>query len=477
MTTKGRTKYEKKKKLKNNLGNIAYNMGHILYMAQLSGNLEKHKLISSMPKHDRERYKSAFDSLVDDGLLIPQKTGEKGEFSINPEKNEHTKELIHRFVRGTRDEIKTMPIQKNPFFHRGPIKDTEHFFGRDDIISHIFDRLRHAEDCSIIGPRAIGKTSLLHYISHDDVVRKFHLDPRKYIFIYYDFQRFGENTQIEDFYYEMFSQTSSQLLFGGLIPDAEVKRINKDSGNAIKEINKSLFEFRDLEGLIGALSDRDYSIVYMFDEFESIANNPSFDFSFYGQLRALSGNPAFKVAFITASKKSIYELTFVEDIKTSPFFRYFEDFRLGPMTTEEIRGFFRLAAKNGVIFSSEMRNKVEDWSGGHPFIVQLACDYFFNMVRNGDKLKPEEEERHLDIFLKRHKKHFAYFWKQVDKKEQACLWRLASGKSPGRDCKGVLENLEESYLVITKKGKKYDMFSTAFKKFVKNMPSPRSEVI
>ncbi|UCE39359.1 MAG: hypothetical protein JSW00_09100 [Thermoplasmata archaeon] len=473
MTTKSRTKHEKKKKI---AGNLAYNMGHILYVAQLTGDLEKKKLISSMPKHDQERYEIAFETLLRDGLLVHEKKRDISNYSLNPEKFEYTKELIHRFVRGTRGEIKVKQIKKNPFFHRGPIKDTEHFIGRESLISHIFDRLRHTEDCSIIGPRAIGKTSLLHYISHNEVVRKNHLDPKKYIFVYYDLQRFGENTKIEDFYYEMFSQTSQQVLHGGLISEGEIKQINDENPNVIKEINKSLFEMRDLEGLIGALSERDYKIVYMFDEFESIANNPTFDFSFYGQLRALSGNPGFQVAFITASKKSIYELTFQEDIKTSPFFRYFEDFRLGPMNREEIRGFFRLAAKNGVIFSSDMRNLIEKWSGGHPFIVQLSCDYFFNLVMNGNKLKPEDGEKHLDIFLKRHKKHFAYFWKQVDKREQTCLWRLASGKSPGRDCKGVLENLEDSYLV-NKEKKKYRIFSAAFEKFVKNMPSSKSELI
>jgi hypothetical protein len=473
MITKSRTKYEKKKKV---TGNVSHNMGHILYMAQLTGDLEKNKLISSMPKHDRERYKQAFEALIKDELLINEKIGKNGIYSLNPEKTDYTKDLIHRFVRGTRDEVKMKPIQKNPFFHRGPIKDIDHFIGRDGIVSHIFDRLRHAEDCSIIGPRAIGKTSLLHYISHKELVRKNHLDPRKYLFVYHDLQRFGEKVTVDDFYYEMLSKTSSQVIHGDLISENEIKQINKESTNVIKETNRALFEMKDLEDLIGALSERDYKVVYMFDEFESIANNPSFDFSFYGQLRALSGNPAYKVAFITASKKSMYELTFVEDIKTSPFFRYFEDFKLGPMDIEEIRGFFRLAAKNGVVLTSEMRNIIEEWSGGHPFLVQLACDYFFDMATSQEKLKRGEEEKHLEIFLKRHKKHFAYFWKQMDKREQLCLWRLASGKSPGRDCKGVLENLEESYLAV-KKGKKYKIFSKAFEKFVKNMPSPKSDVM
>ena len=149
---------------------------------------------------------------------------------------------------------------------------------------------------------------------------------------------------------------------------------------------------------------------------------------------------------------------------------------MGPMTKDEIRGFFRLSAKNGVIFTSQMRDLVEDWSGGHPFLVQLSCDYFFDLAQSNKKLKPGDEEEHLDIFLKRHKKHFAYFWKQVDIREQTCIWRLAFGKSPGRDCKGTLENLEDNYLVV-KTDKKYHMFSRAFEKYVKSMPSPKTEIV
>jgi AAA+ ATPase superfamily predicted ATPase len=472
MTPNDRSKDEKgERKIS---GILAYNMGHILYMAQLTGNVDKKGLIDSMAKHEREHYKIAFDTLVKDKLMIKVKKGKKeNNYKINPKKAEDAKEYIHGFVGGTRQEMKVKQIPKNPFFHRGPIKNIEHFIGRYDLISHIFDRLRHTEDCSVIGPRAIGKTSLLHYISNEEVVKKHHLDPRKLLFVYYDLEGFGENTQFKDFYYEMFSRTVSQINLSGLIKEEEIKRINKESGNVIKKINKSLFEIGDLEALISALSERDYSVIYMFDEFEYLANNPTFDFSFYGQLRALSGNLAFNLAFITASKKSIYDLTFVEEIKTSPFFRYFEDFRLGPMSGEEIRGFFDLAATNGVVFSSEMKTLIEEWSGGHPFLVQLACDYFFDLAMNANNLKLEDEGKHLEIFLKRHKKHFAYFWKQVNEKQQACLWKLASGENLGSDCKGVLGNLEENYLLV-RKNENYQIFSKAFERFVREMPSPKS---
>lgn len=449
-----------------NIGFVAYNMGHILYIVRLAGDVAKMGLINSMPKHEQEQYKLAFETLLKDNILVLQKKDKvKENYVINSEKADYVDELIHVFVRGTKVEKKVREIPRNPFYHRGPIKTAEHFIGRKSIISHIFDRLRHNEDCSIIGPRAIGKSSLLHYISDKDIVKKHHLDPKKYLFIYYDLEGFGESTEVKDFYYEMFAKTVSQISQEESISEDEIKNINKESGDAIKKIKRSLFEITDLENLIGALSDRDYSIVYMFDEFDYLANNPTFDYSFYGQLRAFSGNPGYKVAFVTASKRSIYDLTFMEEIKTSPFFRYFEDFRLGLMDRKEITGFFDMAAINGMIFSNETKDAIVKWSGGHPFLAQLACDYLFDLTVEGYDLKPEDAENHLEKFLRMHKKHFAYFWKQVSKKGQSCLFKLAQGKTIKADCKRILNALEENYLIQRKDGN-YRIFSQAFEKFV-----------
>lgn len=461
--------------VKKNAVFLPYNMGHILYMAQLAGSIEKKNIIASMPKQERDRYKMAFETLVKDGILIrDEKQKKKDSFSINPTQTANAKELILSFIKGVREEKREKEIKRNPFFHRGPIKDTVHFIGRQEVVSHIFDRLRHTEDCSIIGPRAIGKTSLLHYISNDEVLKKYRLDPGKYIFVYYDLERLGKDAEVKDFYYEMFSRTVSQINLSDAISDEEIKTINEEAGNVIKKINISLFDLGDLEAIIGALSERDYNVVYMFDEFDYLANNPIFDFSFYGQLRALSGNPDFKIAFVTASKRSIYELTFTEEIKTSPFFRYFEDFSLGPMDKGEIKGFYDIADENGVVFSSQIRNIIEEWSGGHPFLIQLACDYFFDLVLKGNLKESIDEDKHLATFLKKHKKHFAYFWKQLEKEEQECLWRLASNKALGSDCEEIIKNLEESYLVESENDE-YRIFSKAFERFVRDSSPLKSE--
>jgi hypothetical protein len=326
----------------------------------------------------------------------------------------------------------------------------------------------------VIGPRAIGKTSLLHYISHPDVVKRHHLDPKNYIFMYTDLARYGDSAGPLEFFYEMFTRMESEITQKGIFGPEEITRINEESGTVLKKANKSLFEISDLENLIGVLSGREFHMVFMFDEFEYVANNPKFDVSFYGQLRAISGNPDYRVALITSSKKSIYDLTFDEEIKTSPFFRYFEDFNLGPMSASEMDGFFELSAKSGVVFSPLVKTLIVKWSGQHPFLAQLACDYFFDIKASGDKIDEQAEETHQIAFLKQHRKHFSYFWKQMNDKQQKCFWKLASGKSLPADCKGIIKDLEDDYLVSAKNGK-YEIFSSAFARFVSDMPSPKSE--
>lgn len=463
----------KKKSNDNNQNNmeeegLTYQMGHILYMVQLTGNLDKNDIIDSVPKQEKQRYKKAFEILVEQDVLQVLSRGRNQYFSINPEKNRDANPLITGFVRGTKKEKNIKHIQSNPFFHRGPIKNVKHFFGRENTVNHIFDRLRHTEDCSIIGPRAIGKTSLLHYIADENVVKRYHLDPKKYVFVYCDLQRFGEDAAVKDFYYEMFLRTLMQVSAGGFIKETETKRIQKEN-EIFWKIDRNFFEIGHLEELLRVLSERELCIVYEFDEFENISSNPNFDFSFYGQLRSLSGNPAFQVAIITSSKQSIYDLTFDEEIKTSPFFRYFEDFRLGPMEKSDVTEFYEMAQEKGAVFTTPVKTLIEDWSGRHPFLIQLACDYFFDLIASGGKLKSTESENHLEIFLKRHRKHFAYFWSQLNKKEQTCLWWLASGKPPGSDCDSILDELEENHLVIKIDGK-YEIFSSAFKKFIQDIP-------
>src|SRR5262245_57544747 len=62
-------------------------------------------------------------------------------------------------------ETNTMrKIVANPFQAGGKLRDTRHFVGRESEIRQILSRVANMDSVSVIGPRRIGKSSLLHHI-------------------------------------------------------------------------------------------------------------------------------------------------------------------------------------------------------------------------------------------------------------------------------------------------------------------------
>lgn len=61
---------------------------------------------------------------------------------------------------------------ETPYFHRGPIRKPEHFFGRTQEITNTLSLLKNNQSVSIVGPRRMGKTSFLLHISHPEVMAR-----------------------------------------------------------------------------------------------------------------------------------------------------------------------------------------------------------------------------------------------------------------------------------------------------------------
>ena len=56
-------------------------------------------------------------------------------------------------------------MTENPFFYPGAIRDPVYFYNRQKETKQILERLGKGQSISVIGPRKIGKTSLLFHIS------------------------------------------------------------------------------------------------------------------------------------------------------------------------------------------------------------------------------------------------------------------------------------------------------------------------
>ena len=52
----------------------------------------------------------------------------------------------------------------NPYIYRGPVRNAQMFFGREHELREIVAFLNGNQSVSVVGPRKIGKTSLLFHL-------------------------------------------------------------------------------------------------------------------------------------------------------------------------------------------------------------------------------------------------------------------------------------------------------------------------
>ncbi|MEW6618408.1 MAG: hypothetical protein AB1422_03500 [bacterium] len=207
-------------------------------------------------------------------------------------------------------------IPENPYISGVPIREPEDFFGRQEEIKRIIMRLNKGESSSIIGPRKIGKTSLLYQLIHPSKLKEeYGVNPEEYIFAFIDLQGKREYTEAE--------------------------MVNLFSTQIGRKENKASFESL-AKGLKG-LKNNGQKTVFILDEFENMCENKKITSNFYGNLRSL--NQAFLCSYVTTSMKSLADLTDDKEIKDSPFFNIFESIYLGVLTMEEAKDLIVLPAK------------------------------------------------------------------------------------------------------------------------------------
>ncbi len=91
-------------------------------------------------------------------------------------------------------------IPHNPYTARAILKDPSAFVGRADELHDLFTLLAAMQNCSIVGPRRIGKSSLLYYLTHPAVYSARLPDPARYVIAFMDLQELAGAGQDEFFY-------------------------------------------------------------------------------------------------------------------------------------------------------------------------------------------------------------------------------------------------------------------------------------
>lgn len=261
-----------------------------------------------------------------------------------------------------------MDTMENPFFNRKRITDSRYFVGRETEIKRIFRAIKTGQSLSIVGPRRIGKSSLLTHVYNPEVRAKHKVD-EKHILVYINCQELtGEVTQTD-----VYQKLGRELInVSGLKLTRELPQVTN---------------FLLLQQLIKQIADEGKSIVFLLDEFEILAsngtnldNNDALDADFFSQLRALSETQP--VIYLTASHETLYDLSYRDkSVLGSPFFNIFPLLRLGLMTTHEAQLLITTLLRLGssIQFNEADFQFVRHCAGTHPFFIQIVSDLLFEV--------------------------------------------------------------------------------------------------
>ncbi len=330
----------------------------------------------------------------------------------------------------------------NPFFHRGPVRDPAYFIGRQAELSQSLQLAGNAQSISIVGPRRIGKTSLLFQIGA---------------------RLQAAGTPAPFFTCEGYEHAEPELIYTRL--GEELAEAERALGQRI-ELPQSGEPYHRLERLLRALCGGGQVAVILIDEFEALGRNPALSPHFFSTLRGLATR--FQLSFITASQEPLIALTYSHpDILSSPFFNSFATLPLGLLADDEAHTLLRsLATKGGLAWSEATVDALVAWAGPQPFYLQLAGYHAFEAQRAGRPeatLAADASERAWPDLVP----HFQYAWQGLSDGERYALVTL-----PCHPETAILEKLEAQCLV-RRAGPHHCYLSLAWRQFVRRQHVPQ----
>lgn len=249
----------------------------------------------------------------------------------------------------------------NPFTWRKGITAADAFFDRDDEQLTLRDYIHNRQNCQIVGPRRIGKTSLLLQVE-----RTLHEWEERAVIAYVDLH-----------------DARCYSLVGWL---AQVSKKLSWAKPAI-----TLAEFNER---IEVMVSQNVLPVLCLDEFEEFTmRRDEFSRDFFMNLRHC-GNQG--MAIITASQKHLNELTEPDD-PTSPFYNTFPLLKLGPFLEDDVHDFLSLLRPNVPPFEPAEKEVIRTLSKGYPIALQVASFHVLNSKRGGIPLDSAVRKAEEDL--------------------------------------------------------------------------------
>jgi tRNA A-37 threonylcarbamoyl transferase component Bud32 len=274
--------------------------------------------------------------------------------------------------------------------------------------------------------------------------------------VYFDLEGMA-SAGVQDFWIEVLDALGTRLPAAAGDLAAAVQR-TVDAGEV---------RFMAVRRLLRRVRDAGFDIVLCLDEFEALARNAHFETDFYGELRSLAGELG--LTYITASKRSLYELTYEHsDTLSSPFFNIFSELPLELMCNTDVDSLLAgLSARGGTPFCADEIQFAKNLAGTHPFFLQIAGYHLYETPGLGQPRTPEGYQQARKRFLAEAEDHYRYLWSQLTATQQMALAHLTQASEP------ILRALRVKSLVQEQDGKAVP-FNATFNEFLERQRSEQA---
>ncbi|GAB6264497.1 AAA-like domain-containing protein [Photobacterium sp. R1] len=297
-------------------------------------------------------------------------------------KNEPETQVIIPFYYRELDKIKDSYFFRNRFrkyFYtrdlfafEAPLKKDIYFFGRNDLIQELTNRLKSGENSGLFGLRKTGKTSLINGIERNLLKENINA-----VIIDCQETSFNQRRWNEALYYLCF-KIKEYLKIELEFPE-ESKFTEKDASHLTE---KFLKECR--AKLRGA-------IFLIFDEIENISRNTApanhwcngKDFALFWQtLRSIFQRNANLISYlIVGTNPTCIELPKIDNID-NPIFNHFNPVYIPGFQVRDTREMVRkLGKRMGLKFEESVYSSLTDDFGGHPFLMRHVCSLISKGVK------------------------------------------------------------------------------------------------
>lgn len=342
------------------------------------------------------------------------------------------------------------PRPENPYFYGGAIKDQHLFFGRARETKRILSCLSNKQCVSVVGPRRIGKSSLMWHLA-DPSVRSAHGLSGDFAFVYIDCQGLAGYTE--------------SSIYRFLIK--EVTEAFEQEQSVVAP--QAAMDFDTFKRLIDEITNKRRVVVFLFDEFEVMAARCSLGQDFFNRLRSLGqrGN----VVYVTGSNKTLLDLSYGDlSVLGSPFFTIFSLEQLGLFDVTEAKELItEPSRRKSLEFSDDEIEFLSDLAGCHPAYLQIACSDLFEFKVEGQTLNDENRKRLLQKYKDETFDLWRHAWKQLEPDEQEAMELICKGQAR-RVGKGPLGALQRECLI----DRNDRPFSPVFQEFVLEQPPSAS---